>query len=149
MHNFSCNPGTYSIFGSGCYFIDVFSSNSGAEDLNYGFIMRLYGQSMKSWSIVISLDLNADEAKQKMLNFRKNIRLKANTIAIATLPVDRERAFGCAPNDQLTSDMWLCKVEVFKQTFPKVPLTCLFDDRQSAQYGCNTLDDGKEILFFD
>ncbi|XP_058809534.1 uncharacterized protein LOC131674711 [Phymastichus coffea] len=136
-----CEPGSYSILGSGCLCMDVFTPVSSENDLNFSFVLRLYGPAVKSWSVVLSLYLPDSIVEEQLRAFKKGVNANFHTIAIAAFPVDKRQAFECTRQNRLNADIYLHRTDVFKKVFPNVPLICLYDDQTFTQIGCNTLND--------
>ena len=88
---------------------------------------------MQSFSIVLKTNLSISEAKDKLLNFKKDMQLKSNTVALAIVPSDKNES----------SEQRLAKIEVFKQVFPEIPLLSVYIKDEFRQLGINSMDCSK------
>lgn len=138
-------PGTYSVLATGCSYNSTSLNENPWLDSNNTLFLRIHGSALKSWSVLISLDWTMEEMTKKLLKFNKKIQVNSLTIALCAVPVKEQNLRRGIDSINLKDNTvtYFDPTVIFKQVFPSVTLTCLYDNQNYFQFGCNTLDRGK------
>lgn len=104
----------------------------------WSIAVRLSGSAFKSWSIVVRENSSDAETEKELLDFKKGLQLKSNTMAIAMIPI----------NDDERDDPSIPKTAVFRRVFSNISLVGIYNERRFKQFGVNSTICGRYIVQF-
>ena len=172
-------PGKLTLWG-GC--VRRLLSGNAIEDFQYSYhdillcpkwiAVSLTGPSLSSWSIVLDLKLTSFEAEEKLLEFKKSIKLKSKTTAFGWIPViydwnsvsssssEEESDFDSDSSDtreykerMLEQRVLKNSVEnsfnetkVFNEVFPDITLSCIYNKNDLPSFCISSFDNCKYNL---
>ncbi|XP_001607120.2 uncharacterized protein LOC100123478 [Nasonia vitripennis] len=123
-----CKPGSYSLWGGGVS--EITYSRFGRNDFVWLTVIRVSGLALNSWSIVLKMNLSSAEVENKLTNFKKDIHLKSNSLALAMVPSNNNESF----------QQRLKKTEIFRKIFSNIPLVGVYENTEFTQIGINSLE---------
>ncbi|XP_058803674.1 uncharacterized protein LOC131671334 [Phymastichus coffea] len=138
---------SYSLLGTGCSWIASSSRSQPWSTSEFTNFTLIYGSAFKSWSIVIALNLSPAQMIAKLKDLKRNIDVNSSAVALCSYPVDKTCSCWSSTDQGLCGVSHLDPTEIFKRVFPKITLTCFYDDQDYSQFGCNTLDHDENPVF--